>query len=154
LWRKAWIWNLLFEDAGALRIDPYRDGGILRSLLPLLPEDACYGGTSPEDIRVAVPRLCDWLEKVSWVTGGYVAATSVLTLYVGITSFRTHAKGVSVIVVLTGLSSVGWMAEVNFMIDSEYKGLLLLLLLLLLALAVLWSFALALFWFERSSVNL
>ncbi len=42
-----------------------------------------------------------------------------------ITSFRTRAKGVSGIVALAGLASVGWMSVVNFVIDSDFKWLLL-----------------------------
>jgi len=47
-------------------------------------------------------------------------------------------KGVLGIVALAGLASVGWMSAVNFVIDSDFKWLL-------LAFAVLWGFALVLF---------
>ena len=63
-----------------------------------------------------------------------------------ITSFRTRAKGVSGIVALAGLASVGWMSVVNFVIDSDFKWLL-------LAFAVLWGLALVLFWFERRNTD-
>jgi len=104
----------------------------------LLQEDTRYIGASLEEIRVAVPGLLDWLRKVLWVMGGYILTTGLLTLYVALTSFRTHAKGVSGIVVLTGLASVGWMTIVNFVIGSDSTWLL-------LAFAVLWGFALVLF---------
>ena len=112
----------------------------------LLPEDTRYIDTSLEKIRVAVPGLVDWLEKVFWVMGGYILTTGLLTLYVALTSFRARAKGVSGIVALAGLASVGWMSVVNFVIDSDFKWLL-------LAFAVLWGFALMLFWFERRNTD-
>ena len=112
----------------------------------LLPEDTRYIGTSLEEIRVAVPGLLDWLDKVFWVMGGYILTIGLLTLYVAITSFRTRAKGVSGIVALAGLASVGWMSVVNFVIDSDFKWLL-------LAFAALWGLALVLFWFERRNTD-
>jgi hypothetical protein len=56
-------------------------------------------------------------------------------------TFRSRTKGVSGMVPLAGLASIGWMAAVNFIIDSDYKWLL-------LAFAVLWGAAVALFWLE------
>ena len=75
----------------------------------LLPEDTRYIGTSLERIRIASPALLDRLRQVFWVMGGYILTTGLLTLYVALTSFRTRAKGVSGIVALAGLASVGWM---------------------------------------------
>ena len=112
----------------------------------LLPEDTRYIGMSLEKIRIAVPCLLDWLEKVFWEMGGYILTTGLLTLYVAITSFRIRAKGVLGIVAFAGLASVGWKTAVNFVIDSDFKGLL-------LAFAVLGVFALVLFWFERGNTD-
>ena len=118
---------------------------LLRSAL--LPEDTRNSlGTPLEEIRIAVPGLLDWLEKVFWVLGGYILTTGLLTLYVADTSFRTRAKGVSGIVAFAGLTSVGWMSVVNFVINADFKWLL-------LAFAVLWGFALMLFWFERRNTH-
>jgi len=112
----------------------------------LLPEDIRYIGMSLEEIRIAVPGLLIWLEKVFWVMGGYILTSGLLTFYLAVTSFRIRAKGVSGIVALAGLASVGWMSVVNFVIDSDFKWLL-------LAFAVLWGFALVLFWFERRNTD-
>jgi len=112
----------------------------------LLPEDIRYIGMSLEEIRIAVPGLLIWLEKVFWVMGGYILTSGLLTFYLTVTSFRIRAKGVSGIVALAGLASVGWMSVVNFVIDSDFKWLL-------LAFAVLWGFALVLFWFERRNTD-
>ena len=108
----------------------------------LLPEDMGYIGTDAREIRAAVPGLFDWLEKVFWVMGGYIVTAGLLTLYVAITLFRARARNVSGVVTLAGLTSVGWMAVVNFVIGSNFKWPL-------LTLAVLWGVALVLFWFER-----
>lgn len=99
-----------------------------------------------EEIQAAVPGLLDWLEKVFWVMGGYIFTTGLLTLYVALTSFRARVKGVSGVVAFAGLTSIGWMSVVNFIIDSNYKWLL-------LTFAVLWGFALVLFWLERRNTN-
>jgi hypothetical protein len=107
----------------------------------LLSEDVRFIGADVAEVRASVPGLLDWLEKVFWVMGGYILAVGLLTLYVALTSFRSRTKGVSGTVTLAGLASIGWMAAVNFMIDSDYKWLL-------LAFAMLWAVALALFWLE------
>jgi hypothetical protein len=56
-------------------------------------------------------------------------------------TFRSRAKGVSGPVTLAGLASIGWMAAVNLIIDSDHRWLL-------LAFAALWGAASALFWLE------
>ena len=116
---------------------------------PLLPEDLRFIGTSPAAIEAAVPGLPIWLRRVFWVLGGYMFTTGLLTLYVARTSFRTRDSGVAALVALAGLSSIGWMAIVNFMIGSDYKWVI-------LAFALPWAIALALFWLEpgrTSSAN-
>ena len=46
-----------------------------------------------------------------------------------------------------GAASIGWMAIVNFMIDSDFKWVL-------LGMALVWAASLALFWFEtRGQAN-
>ena len=107
----------------------------------VLPEDARYMGTEISELRIAIPGLLNWLKKVFWVMGGYILTVGLLTFYVALTSFQSRTKGVFSIVTLAGLTSIGWMAAVNFIIDSDYKWLL-------LAFAAVWGAALALFWLE------
>jgi hypothetical protein len=107
----------------------------------VLPEDARYMGTEISELRTAIPGLLDWLKKVFWVMGGYILTAGLLTFYVALTSFRSRTKGVFSIVTLAGLTSIDWKAAVNFIIDSDYKWLL-------LAFAAVWGAALALFWLE------
>ena len=93
---------------------------------PLLPEDPRYMGTSLEEIRSGFPGLLLWLPRVFFVLGGYMTSTGLLTCYLAKTSFRTRVAGVAWIVAVTGLTSMGLMAAVNFIIDSDFKCLLLL----------------------------
>ena len=56
-------------------------------------------------------------------------------------TFRSRAKGISGTVTLAGLASVGWVAAVTFIIDSDHRWPL-------LAFGALWGAATALFWLE------
>ena len=103
----------------------------------LLPEDPRYMGTTLPAIRASVPGLEAWLEKVFWVMGGYMIATGLLTGTFALTVVREGRRGVGVVVAVAGLVSIGWMTAVNFMLDSDFKWLL-------LCLAFPWPFALAL----------
>jgi hypothetical protein len=102
---------------------------------PLLPEDVRYIGTSLPDVERAVPGLAAWLQKVFWVLGGYVVSAGLFTVYLAATSLRTGQVAVPLLA-LAGLTSIGWMTVVNFVIDSDSKWPL-------LGLAVLWGGALA-----------
>ena len=103
----------------------------------LLPEDIRYTGLSSEQLQ-AVPSLSNWLDKVFWVMGGYVFTSGLFTGYIAQTAFRERRKGVLSVVSLAGLSSIGLMVMINFLIDSDFKWLLLIF-------AVLWLSALGLF---------
>jgi hypothetical protein len=94
---------------------------------PLLPEDARYMGTTLPALQAAVPGLLRWLQKVFWVMGGYMVATGLLTLHVAFSSFRSRQPGAFPVVALAGLCSIGWMTAVNFLLDSDFKWLLLVL---------------------------
>src|SRR6266568_939568 len=107
---------------------------------PLLPEDLRFLGLSLSTVQRMEPLLLIWLRRVFWVMGAFLFTSGLLTAYLALTAFRTRARGIWGIVALAGLSSVGWMTVVNFLIDSDFKWVL-------LALAGLWASALALFWF-------
>ena len=92
---------------------------------PLLPEDPRFMGTTLAEIQTSLPGLLVWLRHVFWVMGGFMFATGLLLLYVAQTTFRTHLTSAQFIVALAALSSIGWMAVVNFMIASDFKWLLL-----------------------------
>ncbi len=108
---------------------------------PLLPEDLRYMGVSLSDVKSAIPGLFPWLQKVFWVIGGYMLATGLLTVYLALTSFREKTAGVWIVVAVSGVASIGWMAVVNFMIASDFKWLI-------LAFFLPWLIALGLHWKE------
>ncbi len=88
---------------------------------PLLPEDARYMDASLTGIQVAAPSLFRWLQKVFWVMGGYIFTNGLLTIYIAFSSFRARAQGAFSVIAFAGLSSIGWMTVVNFIIGSDFK---------------------------------
>ena len=104
----------------------------------LLPEDFRYMALSSEQLQATAPGLVNWLDKVFWVMGGYVFTTGLLTCYVAQTAFRERRRGVFRVVSFAGMSSLGLMVMVNFLIDSDFKWVL-------LVFAALWLIALGLF---------
>ena len=110
---------------------------------PLLPEDVRYMNLSTAQLDAVRPHFEAWLTHVFSVMGGYVVATGVLTITVAATSFRTRDRIAAVGVLVAGVASIGWMAIVNFEINSDYKWVL-------LGMALVWACGLALFWFERA----
>lgn len=103
----------------------------------LLPEDARFMGTTPAALLKAAPGLSRWLKRVFWVMGGYIASTGVLVTYLANTGLRSGEDGALAVLTLVWVTSIGWMALVNVLIDSDFKRPL-------LALAGLWGFALVL----------
>ena len=69
-------------------------------------------------------------------------ATGLLTFYIAVTAFRTRARGIAGIVILAGLTSIGWMAVVDFIIASDFKWLM-------LSFLLVWALALVLYCIER-----
>ena len=109
---------------------------------PLLPEDIRYMALPPAQFDILRPRLEPWLTHVFRVMGGYVLATGVLMVTLAVTSFRQHSTPAVVSALIGGVASIGWMTAVNFLIDSDFKWVL-------LAMALLWAISLALFWSEK-----
>src|SRR5690242_13875445 len=85
---------------------------------PLLPEDLRFMGTTIANIQTTLPNLLIWLQRVFWVMGGFMFASGLLLLYVAQTTFRNPSMRARFVVTLAALSSIGWMAIVNFLIDS------------------------------------
>ena len=108
----------------------------------LLPEDLRFMGVSLSTIQITAPTLLIWLRRVFWVLGAFVFTSGLLTLSMALTSFRRQARGGAAVVILAGFTSVVWMTIVNFLIDSDFKWML-------LVLPALWGGALLLFWFEK-----
>ena len=93
---------------------------------------------SVQQFQATAPGLFNWLDRVFWVMGGYVFTSGLLTCYIAQTAFRERRRGVLSVVGLAGLSSIGLMVIINFLIDSDFKWPL-------LAIAALWLSALGLF---------
>jgi len=103
----------------------------------LLPEDLRYIGSVSQNVKDNIPGLANWLQKVFWVMGGYIFTTGLLTVFISFTSFRKHLPGAFGVIALSGISSIGLMTVVNFIIGSDFKWLL-------LSFTSLWAFALIL----------
>jgi hypothetical protein len=108
---------------------------------PLLPEDVRYMGTSLPAVIAAVPGLQVWLSKVFMVLGGYIVSVGVLTCHVARTGVRVRAPGALAVASLSGAMSIGLMVAVNFVIQSDFRWVLLLLI-------VPWLSAVVLYWRE------
>lgn len=106
---------------------------------PLLPEDIRFMGATIGQIQNTLPGLEAWLARVFGVLGGFMFATGLLTVYVAATAFRTGKHGVLAVIAVSGIASIGWMAITNFVIDSDFKWIL-------LAFALPWVLALVLSW--------
>ena len=91
----------------------------------LLPEDLIYIGTTSSTIKEIFPQLTVWLQKVFWVMGSYILTTGLLTIFIALTSFRTRTHGAFSIVLISGITSIGSMTVVNFIIGSDFKWVLL-----------------------------
>ncbi len=91
----------------------------------LLPEDLRYMKTSLSVMHDSAPDLSSWLQKVFLVMGSYIFTTGLLTIFIALTSFRKRLPGAFGIVALAGITSIGSMTVVNFMIGSDFKWLLL-----------------------------
>lgn len=103
-------------------------------------------GASLTQIQNAILGLQPWLARVFGVLGGYMFATGLLTVYVAVTSFRTGGLGAMAVVSVSGLASIGWMATTNFLIDSDFKWLL-------LVFALPWVVALVLSWCSEGRLS-
>ena len=91
---------------------------------PLLPEDAKYIGLSLSAIQNNTPGLSVWLQKIFWVVGCYVFTTGLLTIYVAQTYFITRTRGVFIIISIAGVTSIGSMTIVNFILQSDFRWVL------------------------------
>ena len=109
---------------------------------PLLLENTRFMGVAAAQLDPLGPGLDAWLTQVFRVMGGYVLATGVLAVTLATTSFRQHSPVAGVGALIGGGVSIGWMAVVNFTINSDFKWVL-------LAMALVWAASLVLFWLER-----
>lgn len=92
---------------------------------PLLPEDLRFLGASSVQVKETMPVLPVWLAHVFQVMGGFMLTVGLLTCHLAAAAFRRREPGALHIAAITGMASIGWMSIVNFLIDSDFKWLLL-----------------------------
>ena len=112
----------------------------------LLPEDPRFMGTTLSEIQATMPGLLIWLRRVFWVMGGFMFTAGLLTTFVAATAFQQLTRSVRFVIVLAALTSIGWMAVINFMLNSDFKWLL-------LAFNLPWIAALVLSWRENRLIQ-
>ncbi len=91
----------------------------------LLPEDPRFMGSSVENLLAAAPGLLRWLDHVFNVMGGFMVATGALTLLVACRYLASRASGTFAAMTLAGGASVMLMSATNFMLQSDFRWLLL-----------------------------
>ena len=99
----------------------------------LLPEDPRYIGSSLEAIRLAVPGLERWLRHVFNVMGGFMIATGVMTTLAACRLPARRELTMFTALLVTCAVGVGLMSVTNFLLDSNFRWLLVLPVLLWLA---------------------
>jgi len=93
---------------------------------PMLPEDFNFIHTNETVINDDPPGLLIWLKKVFIVLGGYIVASGVLLLYLSLNETNKQTNAWFITTLIACVSSIGLMTVVNFVIDSDFKWLLLL----------------------------
>ena len=92
---------------------------------PLLPEDLRYLGSSAIQVEVLLPQLASWLRNVFTVMGGFIAGCGVLTIFVSVRAVPQCLQGTGIALGCAGLLTVATMSWTNFVLDSDFKWLLL-----------------------------
>jgi hypothetical protein len=92
---------------------------------PLLPEDLRYLGSSAIQVEVLLPHLASWLRNVFTVMGGFIAGCGVLIVFVSVRAVPQCLQGTGIALGCAGLLTVATMSWTNFVLDSDFKWLLL-----------------------------
>ena len=92
---------------------------------PLLQEDLRYLGPNAIQVAALSPQLASWLRNVFTVMGGFMAGSGVLTIFVGLRAVPQILNGTGVALGCAGLLTVATMSWTNFVLDSDFKWLLL-----------------------------
>jgi len=91
----------------------------------LLPEDTRFMGATLEQLRKAAPGLESWLRIVFTVMGGYMVGAGVLTLGLVRIAMPRRLPGTAWALGLAGLSTVMLMSAMNFVLQSDFRWVLL-----------------------------
>lgn len=90
----------------------------------LLPEDLRYLGTNLAVLTSVAPRITDWLKLVFTVMGGFMAGAGVLVAYFALGVLPRRPRHAGPALLLAGLLSVGLMSAANFLLESDFRWLL------------------------------
>ena len=92
----------------------------------MLPEDGRFLELVITSLQVGVPRLETWLHLIFVVLGGQMAAVGALTVGSSLSVFQDQLRSRRELAWLgaAGLLSVGTMAGVNFVLQSDFRWLL------------------------------
>ena len=138
--RRTWALSvILFVACGAWLIALGAYFALLRP--PLLPEDARFMGTTVGVIKSELPEMATWLRHVFTVMGGFMFAVGALTIALATSRAPARPMGTGAVLLAAGLATVVTMSWINFVIDSQFKWLL-------LAPAVVWCAGIAAYLFE------
>ena len=91
----------------------------------LLPEDLRYLGSSAIQVERLLPHLASWLRNVFTVMGGFIAGCGVLIIFVSVRAVPQCFQGTGTALGCAGLLTVATMSWTNFVLDSDFKWLLL-----------------------------
>ena len=112
----------------------------------LLPEDLHYLGSSAIEVEVLLPHLVSWLRNVFSVMGGFIAGCGALMIFVSLRAVPQRLPGTGTALACAGLLTVATMSWINFVLDSDFKWLL-------LAPAVAWLIGLVSYGVGRRSTH-
>ena len=108
----------------------------------LLQEDPRFMGSSLEAIRLAVPGLEQWLGHVFNVMGGFMVAAGLMTTLVACRLYARSDIITFIALLATGAVSVGLMSVTNFILNSNFRWIL-------VVPVFLWLMGLVCYWRER-----
>ena len=91
----------------------------------LLPEDLRYLGSSLAQVEAQLPHFASWLRNVFTVMGGFIAGCGVLIIFVSISAVPHYLSGTGAVLGCVGLLTVATMSWTNFVLDSDFKWVLL-----------------------------
>ncbi len=90
----------------------------------LLPEDPRFMGTTLAQLVQVAPGLAGWLRIVFAVMGGYMVGCGVLVLFLARVALPPRLPGTAWALGLAGLSTVGLMSAMNFVLHSDFRWVL------------------------------
>jgi len=91
----------------------------------LLPEDLRYLGQNTVQVELLLPQLMPWLQNVFMVMGGFIAGCGVFTIFMGLHIVPQSHRGTGPVLSCAGLLTVAIMSWTNFLLNSDFKWLLL-----------------------------